>query len=76
MTTHWREPIVCECGHEGILHWSENDAPFSKQWESYSVSGFEGQGFEISGYTTSTDALKRINPKCPKCGEVGKVRHV
>lgn len=75
MTTHHREPIACECGHEGILHWSENDQPFSKQWEQYSISGFDGEGFYIDGYTTIQEALKRMNPKCPKCGEAGKVKY-
>lgn len=73
MTTHHRVPIVCECGHEGTLHWSENDQPFSKQWEAYSVSGFEGGSFEIAGWTTNSEALERIKPKCPNCGGIGKV---
>ncbi len=73
MTTHHHEPIVCECGHKGTLDWSENDQPFSKQWESYSLSSFEGKSFYIEGWTTSVDALVRMNPKCPSCSEVGKV---
>ena len=76
MSTHWREPVQCECGHEGILHWSENDAPFSRQWEQYSMSGFEAEGFYIEGYTTSSEALERMKPKCPKCGQVGQVKLV
>jgi hypothetical protein len=73
MTTHHREPVVCECGHKGIVHWSENDQPFSKQWEEYSISGFDGEGFYVDGWTTVGDALLRMKPKCPKCGAVGKV---
>ena len=73
MTTHHRVKIVCECGHAGTLHWKENDQPFSKQWESYSVSGFEGDGFYIEGYTTDDEALKRINLRRPECHQVGKV---
>jgi hypothetical protein len=73
MTTHFREAIVCECGHSGTLRWSENDQPFSKQWEQYSVDGFEGEGFYIEGYTSPTEALRRINPRCLGCGAVGKV---
>lgn len=73
MATHHREPVVCECGHKGTVHWSESDQPFGRQWERYSISGFEGQGFEIDGYTTLEKALTRISPKCPACGQVGKV---
>ena len=75
MTTHHRKRVVCECGHEGVLHWSENDQPFSKQWESYRMSGFEASSFEIAGYTTATEAVERMKPKCPKCGAIGKVKH-
>ncbi len=74
MTTRHTEPIICECGHQGTLHWSENDAPFSKQWEAYRVSGFEGEGFEVAGFTTNSEALERINPKCTACGQTGKVK--
>ena len=73
MTTHYREPIFCECGRKGILRWSENDKPFSKQWELYSVEGFEGEDFYIEGYTSAAEALKQINPTCPGCGAIGKV---
>jgi hypothetical protein len=48
MTTHWEEPVVCECGHQGIVHWSENDQPFRNQWEQYSIEGFKGEGFHIA----------------------------
>ncbi len=73
MTTHHREPVICECGHEGIVHWRENDQPHSRQWESYSIDGFEGHGFSIDGYTTLDKAIERMNPRCPQCGNVGKV---
>lgn len=74
MTTHHEEPVVCECGHAGIVHWSENDQPFSKQWEKYSIAGFTGEGFYIEGFTTLIDAIERMNPRCPTCGAIGKVR--
>ena len=73
MATHHEEPVVCQCGHQGTVHWSENDAPYSKQWESYSIAGFDGEGFTIDGYMTTDQALERLMPRCPKCGTVGKV---
>lgn len=75
MTTHHHDPIECECGHKGFVHWKENDAPFTKQYESYSLEGFEGRGFSIDGFVTSTEALERLDPKCPKCGKTGKVKY-
>lgn len=47
MTTRHTEPIVCECGHKGSVIWRENDAPFSRQYEEYSLSGFKGAHFSI-----------------------------
>ena len=73
MTTHHKEPVVCECGHKGVVLWSENDQPYSKQWEQWSISGFEGSGFYIEGYTTLQKALEKMEPKCPECGAVGRV---
>jgi len=75
MTMRHIEPIVCECGHKGTLNWSENDSPFSKQWERYRVSGFDGGEYETT-LSSFEDALAYIKPKCPKCGAVGKVRVV
>lgn len=73
MTSHWREPVVCECGHGGFVCWSENDQPFSKQWEKYRIDGFDGEGFYIEGSVTIAEAIKRMKPTCPVCGAVGKV---
>ncbi len=75
MTSHHRDPIKCVCGHAGAVRWKENDAPFTRQYESYSLEGFEGDGFSIDGFVSSTEALERLNPKCPKCGKTGKVSY-
>jgi hypothetical protein len=75
MTTRWKEPVVCECGHKGIVHWSENDQPFSSQWETYRIEGFEGEGFEIAGSCTLDDAIERMKAVCPICGAVGKIKY-
>jgi hypothetical protein len=72
MTTRHTEPIVCECGYKGAVIWRENDAPFSRQYEDYSLSGFKGEGFSCL-FTTLSDAIDRMKPTCPECGAVGKV---
>lgn len=44
MTTVTRTKLVCACGHEGVIVMRENDAPFSRQYESYSLEGLRGVG--------------------------------
>lgn len=76
MTTTTRDPLVCECGHEGYLKLRENDQPFTSLWESYSLEGFNGGSLTI---TNSKDMPKNIlahlHPACPQCGEIGKVKY-
>jgi len=75
MTTHHHEQVICECGHTGTVNWSENDQPYSKQWEQYGIEGFKGNGFYIEGYVSLDEALARIKPICPACGAVGKIKY-
>jgi len=67
MTTHTKHALQCQCGHTGYLRMAENDQPFSKQYEKYSLEGFDGDGYYIEGFTTSADALSQMNVTCPKC---------
>lgn len=76
MTMRTQEPIVCECGHRGFLTCSENDQPYSKPWESYGLSGFDGGGLTITNRRDAPkDILAHLAPRCPKCGHTGKVRY-
>ena len=45
---------------------AENDQPFSKQYEKYSLKGFGGDGYYIEGFTTPADALSEMNATCPR----------
>lgn len=74
MTTRHDVSVICECGHQGTVVWRENDAPFSTQYEDYSIDGFEGKDYFIYGFTTVSEALQHMQPKCPSCGQVGKVK--
>ena len=47
MTTVTRTTLVCQCGHEGTIVMRENDAPFSRQYESYSLEKLHGQSFSV-----------------------------
>lgn len=76
MTTVTRETLVCECGHTGSLKCRENDQPYSKSWESYSLEGFDGDSAHIEGFCRDYDKLlASLNPKCPECGQIGRVRY-
>ncbi|BAE53316.1 hypothetical protein amb4512 [Paramagnetospirillum magneticum AMB-1] len=76
MTTRTKEPIVCECGHEGYLRCSENDQPFSSLWECYSLDGFSGGSLTItSSKEMPEDLLAALKPTCPKCGKTGSVKY-
>lgn len=75
MTTTSRDPLICECGHTGSLKLRENDAPFSALWEAYSLEGFDGESYIVTADNPHPpDLLKALSPKCPKCGQAGKVR--
>lgn len=61
-----RTKLVCDCGHEGCHTHSENDQPYSQNWNSYKLEGFSGGGPERDDLATMT---------CQKCGKTGKVQH-
>lgn len=76
MTTRTRDPIVCECGHTGNLLCRENDQPYSSLWEEYSLEGFSGGGLTVTSYgQMPKDLLGYLKPKCPECGQIGKVKY-
>ena len=68
MTTHIRYGMICSCGHSGFLKVMENDQPYSKMYESYSLEGFDGGCFNVDGCTDFETALAAIKPVCLKCG--------
>lgn len=67
MATTLRFKLTCKCGQEGHLAMRENDAPFSRPWEEYSVSGFEGGDLEIDGHISMTEAMQRMKVQCRQC---------
>ena len=67
MTTHTKYPLRCQCGHKGYLRMAENDQPFSKQYEKYSLELFDGAEYYIEGFTTAAEALSHMNVSCPCC---------
>ena len=64
------QPITCSCGHTGFLYLKENDSPFSKSWEEYTLEGFKGSDYVASEKpATSADIIQNMKPVCPKCGK-------
>lgn len=68
MTMRSRYPMACSCGHKGALLLRENDQPYSKMWESYSLEGFDGGSYRVDGFADLSTVMAAIAPKCPKCG--------
>lgn len=75
MTSRTRTPIVCECGHTGNELLKENDQPFSRMYEEYSLEGFSGGTHTVEGFHVGGSVLDILCPTCPKCGETGKVKY-
>lgn len=72
MTMRTRRAIVCECGHVGYIHTRENDQPYSAEWVRHELEGFVGN---CADEKDRGDLLKVMNPRCPKCGQDGKVTY-
>ena len=70
-----RDQLICECGHKGALVCKENDTPYSKSWESYRLEGFDGgtASFDSSYCNDPKALLSTLKPKCPQCGQTGRV---
>ena len=46
----------------------ENDAPFSRQYESYSLENLEGESFSVNGGSAKWDEVFReMKPVFPRC---------
>lgn len=68
MTTHTRYNVKCSCGHTGEIRMSENDQPFSAQWEKYRLEDLEGEeSYYVEGFAKWPDVFNALKPVCPKC---------
>ena len=71
-----RYNITCDCGHKGTLNMKENDQPYSKQWEQWSVSNLDGDSYYIEGFISVDDAFEQVKPSCPSCGAKLTKKHM
>ena len=68
MATHTRFPLICSCGHEGAIIMKENDQPYSKGWEKYTLKELDGDEFYIEPSCSIKTAIQNTRPYCPICG--------
>ncbi len=73
MTSYFKQPIVCECGHKGFVRLSELNHPFGVH-DHYWLDGFIGDDLTFTRDNCANkpkDILSALTPKCPQCGRVG-----
>ena len=63
MTMRTRTDYVCECGATAHSILSENDQPYSKNWEREDFYG-----------DITVQGLPREQWRCLKCGQTGKIK--
>lgn len=69
MTTVTRNRLKCSCGHEGSIKMKENDAPFSRQYEDYSLEELKGTSFSVlDRFAKLDEVFENMKPTCPQCG--------
>jgi hypothetical protein len=68
MTMRTRFKVECSCGHSGAILLSENDQPYTKPWESYSLENLNGGGSTyVEGHSDWKEVFQALSPVCPKC---------
>ena len=71
MSTYWRRPIVCECGHDGCVRQRESEWS-GDTW--FNLEGFTGGHLEprdLEKLKGDENILTALSPKCPRCGRTG-----
>lgn len=70
MTMTSRYQVQCPCGYnDGYIRMRENDQPFSRQYESYSLVGLNGgsQYLVQDTFANMQQVLDELKPTCPDC---------
>ena len=66
MTMRTAYSLTCFCGHKGAIRMRENDQPYSKPWEGYSLDNLDGNCFNINGSACWVDFIEAMKPSCPQ----------
>jgi hypothetical protein len=65
MASRTRYNIICNCGHKGTIILSENDQPYSSNWEQYSLENLEGTTFTTRNVVTWETVFEKTGASCP-----------
>ncbi len=76
MTMRTEYLVVCPCGHTGKIKMSENDQPYSKPWERYSLENLIGSGYSTDGYANLEKVFEKMRPRCPTCNRALSTEHL
>lgn len=69
MTTRTNYPVRCGCGHEGAIRMSENDQPYSANWENYTLVRLNGGTHSVENRSAKwEEVFDKMKPVCPECG--------
>jgi len=55
---------------------SENDQPYSKPWERYSLEGLNGSGYGKDGFASWDEVFENTKPSCPLCHRLLSPEHL
>lgn len=69
MTMRTTYSLTCSCGHKGAIWMSENDQPYSRPLESYSLESLNGGGYRVEGAANWPTVFEAMKPTCPQCGK-------
>jgi hypothetical protein len=67
MTMRTRYNLICSCGHRGTIVRKENDQPYSKDWDSFSLENLNGNSFYSEQLIDWDVVFKNMKPVCPQC---------
>ena len=76
MTMRTAYEVTCSCGHVGRIRMSENDQPYSKSWEKYTLEDLDGSGYYVEGFATFEEVFDNMRPRCPACGQILRTEHM
>lgn len=77
MTERTGFKVVCDCGHEGTIVCAENDSPFSRSYEEYTLNGLNGGTKHYTPFAKTWEiVIQDLEPTCPKCGAKIKVSNI
>lgn len=68
MTMRTSFAVKCSCGHVGAIRMSENDQPYSKSYENYSLVNLDGGGdYNVTHSANLDEVFDALKPLCPEC---------